>query len=76
MQLLSVVAGQLLRAAVLMATSQTTKPLCKHRLLEKWSVEVQFFKDILAHLGLFSPAFGEKSQGIVGSSILSRVKRG
>ena len=73
MQLLSVVAGQLLRAAVLMATSQTTKPLCKHRLLEKWSVEVQFFKDILA---LFSPAFGEKSQGIVGSSILSRVKRG
>ena len=47
MQLLSVAPGKLLRTAVLMATSQTTKPLCKHRLLEGWSVGVQFFKDIL-----------------------------
>ena len=69
MQLLSLVASQLLRTAVLVATSLTTK-------LQGWSVGVQFLKDILVYHGLFSPASGERSQGrSLGFSIWSGVDR-
>ena len=44
--------------------------------MEGWLVGVQFFKDILVHHGLFSPASGEKSPVRVGFSIRSDVERG